>query len=242
MNAITKTDRDAHSIMERVILHGDLSKLSPQERTSYYIQTCQSLGLNPLTQPLAYLRLSGKEVLYAKRDAADQLRKINNISLRVLARERLDDLYCVTVEATDKTGRCDSDIGAVSIAGLKGEALANAMLKAVTKAKRRVTLSIAGLGLLDETEVETIRGAQTIEPDRIEDQGGNGVYDPATGEVRTDADRHIEAARAVATGGAAALAEYWKTLTKDQRAFLTEYGAELREIAGTADAKRTGGR
>ena len=27
------------------------------------------------------------------------------------------------------------------------------MMKAVTKAKRRVTLSISGLGLLDETEV-----------------------------------------------------------------------------------------
>jgi hypothetical protein len=46
--------------------------------------------------------------------------------------------------------------GAVSIVNVNGEARANAMMKAETKAKRRVTLSICGLGMLDETEVESI--------------------------------------------------------------------------------------
>jgi hypothetical protein len=48
----------------------------------------------------------------------------------------------------------------VTVGGLKGESKANAMMKAETKAKRRVTLSICGLGMLDETEVETIPSAQ----------------------------------------------------------------------------------
>ena len=52
----------------------------------------------------------------------------------------------------------------VPIEGLRGEALSNAMMKATTKAKRRVTLSLCGLGMLDETEVESIphcaRGAR----------------------------------------------------------------------------------
>jgi hypothetical protein len=39
---------------------------------------------------------------------------------------------------------------------------ANAIMKAVTKAKRRVTLSICGLGFLDETEVETIPEAKPV--------------------------------------------------------------------------------
>ena len=47
-------------------------------------------------------------------------------------------------------------MGAVSTAGLKGEALANSMMKATTKSKRRVTLSICGLGMLDETEIDSI--------------------------------------------------------------------------------------
>ena len=43
-------------------------------------------------------------------------------------------------------------MGVVSITGLKGENLANAMMKAETKAKRRATLSICGLGWMDEVE------------------------------------------------------------------------------------------
>jgi hypothetical protein len=45
-----------------------------------------------------------------------------------------------------------------------GEALEIAFLKAETKSKRRVTLSICGLGMLDETEVETIPGAVVQTP------------------------------------------------------------------------------
>jgi len=72
----------------------------------------------------------------------------------------MDDLMVVTAEATDKTGRCDSSIGAVSIANLRGEAKANALMKAETKARRRVTLSICGLGFTDESELESIPNAR----------------------------------------------------------------------------------
>ena len=68
----------------------------------------------------------------------------------------------VTAKATTKEGRIDASTGAVAIESLKGEARANAMMKAETKAKRRVTLSICGLGLMDETEVETTEGARTV--------------------------------------------------------------------------------
>src|SRR5262249_39548261 len=56
--------------------------------------------------------------------------------------------------------RTDESIGAVNINGLRGDALANGLMKAETKAKRRGTLSICGLGFLDETETETIPRAQ----------------------------------------------------------------------------------
>jgi hypothetical protein len=36
----------------------------------------------------------------------------------------------------------------------------NVVMKAVTKSKRRVTLSLCGLGMLDESEVETIPDAK----------------------------------------------------------------------------------
>lgn len=150
----------ALTAQESAIVQGDLSKLSNEERTAYYNAVCESLGLNPLTKPFQYLNLSGKLTLYATRDCADQLRKSNRVSITITKREQIGDLLFVTAQATLPDGRCDESTGAVSIAGLRGENLANAYLKVETKAKRRVTLSICGLGWLDETEVQDIPRAK----------------------------------------------------------------------------------
>lgn len=159
---------DTAAVMERVLMVGDLSKLSAAERVSYYLQVCDSLGLNPATRPFDYITLQGKMQLYARRDAADQLRRRDKISITITAREKVDDVYVVTARATAPDERTDEAIGAVPLAGLRGEALANAFMKAETKAKRRVTLSICGLGFTDESEVDSIPGAQRVQ---ISDDG-----------------------------------------------------------------------
>src|SRR5437016_2357962 len=143
-------------VLEQVLIGGDLSGLTEAQRLIYYRAVCQSLGLNPLSKPFEYLWLNGKLRLYALRDCADQLRRLHGISIYIVNRERLGDIYIVTARAKDKTGREDESTGAVALGTLKGDALANALMKCETKAKRRVTLSIAGLGWLDETELETI--------------------------------------------------------------------------------------
>lgn len=159
MNALAPINQGAQ-VIESVIARGDLSKLSAEERTRYYVQLCNSMGLNPHTQPFAFLTLNGKLTLYAKRDAADQLRKINGISIEVISRSIEDGLFTVHVRAKDRDNRYDEDFGVVALPDtLKGEARANTILKGITKAKRRVTLSICGLGWLDELEIETIPGA-----------------------------------------------------------------------------------
>lgn len=150
------------SIMESVIVKGDLSKLSPDERARYYSEVCLSIGVNPLTKPFDYLSLSGKLVLYATKTATDQLRTVKGVSIFKIDAETVGDLRIVHAYARDASGREDMDIGAVNIKGLQGEALANAYMKALTKAKRRVTLSIAGLGWLDESEVESIPSARQV--------------------------------------------------------------------------------
>lgn len=169
-NAIATVNQNTEidwSTLERVVIQGDLSQLEPQERVAYYRTVCQSVGLNPTTTPFEYLRLSGKLTLYAKRDATDQLRRIHNVSVTITGRERIEDVYIVTARATMPTGRTDESTGVVSLTGLRGDNLANAFMKAETKAKRRVTLSICGLGMLDETETETIRGAVTEPVERV---------------------------------------------------------------------------
>jgi CheY-specific phosphatase CheX len=125
--------------------------------------------LNPLTKPFEYITLNGKLTLYARRDATDQLRQLHKVSIEIVAREVVEDCYVVTARATTPI-RQDESIGAVNIAGLKGDVRANAMMKAETKAKRRVTLSICGLGMLDETEVDSIPGARITPSAGIEEQ------------------------------------------------------------------------
>ncbi len=161
MSALEKTqDLTPAEIMEKVLLSGDLAKLTPGERVQYYTRTCESVGLNPLTRPLEYISLNNKLTLYARKDATDQLRNNNSVSVTITAREVVEGCYVVTARATTPTGRTDESIGAVPIDSLKGEAKCNAMMKAETKAKRRVTLSICGMGILDESEIESIPGAR----------------------------------------------------------------------------------
>src|SRR5919109_3682360 len=153
------------AIVETVVIGGDLSPLNAAQRAEYYGAVCRSLGLNPLTKPFEYLNLNGKLRLYALRDCADQLRRLHGISIYIANRERLSDIYVVTARAKDRLGREDESTGAVPLGNLRGDALANALMKAETKAKRRVTLSIAGLGWLDETELDTIpQSPQAVMP------------------------------------------------------------------------------
>jgi hypothetical protein len=100
------------------------------------------------------------------------LRRLHGISIYIANRERMGDIYVVTARAKDRTGREDESPGAVPLGNLKGDALANALMKAETKAKRRVTLSIAGLGWLDETELATIPGVHTDAPDAAHEMTG----------------------------------------------------------------------
>lgn len=152
------------SVVSDLVLHGDLRQFSPEQKAKYYTQLCQSLRLNPLTRPFQLIVLNNKETLYATRDAAEQLRKINGVSVVDMNKTKDGDLYIVTVKVQDNTGRYDMASGAVSLKGLTGDALANKLMTAETKAKRRATLSICGLGMLDETEVATIPGTQYTEP------------------------------------------------------------------------------
>lgn len=150
------------NMIESVVIGGDLSRLSADQRVSYYQQVCNSLGLNPLTRPFDYITLNGKLTLYARKDAADQLRKLHGVSVDDIEISEVGDSYFVKVKGHDATGRSDVEIGVVSKKDMQGN-IANVQMKAVTKAKRRLTLSMCGLGWLDEAEIETIPNAKPVE-------------------------------------------------------------------------------
>lgn len=206
-NLLPDADR-AGKIMEAVVSTGDLSKLEPGVRARYYVALCQSLGLNPLTQPFAYVNVQGKLILYPNKGAAEQLGRHHGVAIDVLNRERFEDLWIVTVRASLPNGRATEEIGAVAIKGKTGEDLANALMKAMTKAKRRAVLSLVGLGWL--------------EPDR----------DPSEGE-RVAMDRHanpmLSEPRTRAVDPAAVQAAMDRSYADDDRA----HHGEARDLDDT---------
>lgn len=185
----TRTQDDATAAwMEKVIVGRDLSQLTPSERLSYYNAVCEQHGLKTVPPPFDYLNLGDKLVLYANKDCAAQLRGIHGVSFSQPHITYPQDLVVVTINGTDSSGRSDTEVAAVPVtkeggewktassgkryfqgngvfAPMNPEDRANALMKCLTKAKRRLTLSLAGLGLLDETEIETIPKARKVDVD-----------------------------------------------------------------------------
>jgi hypothetical protein len=172
--------------IEHAMTIGDLGKMPPEIRVRYYLAACASAGLNPMTQPFTPLKnQAGQIFLYANKDCAEQLRKRDRISIRVLSRETdSDGLYSVTVAVSTPDGRCDEAQGIVDVSGKKGTALAHAKMLCETKAKRRATLAIAGLGFAS-----------------AEDAHGEAVlFNRHTGEVAAPAVATVAVGAAPAVG------------------------------------------
>lgn len=145
----------AARLVESIVAHGDISGLGPAERAQYYIAQCARLGLDAHTQPFAFLKFQGKEVLYPTRGATDQLARIHAVSREIIDGPKLMDLggiKCLfaVCRATYK-GRTET-----AVATLPASDPIMGLMKVETKAKRRATLSILGLGMLDEMEVESL--------------------------------------------------------------------------------------
>jgi hypothetical protein len=268
-----ETANVAHDAIEALIIKGDLAALTPEQRVIHYKRVCDSIGVNPLTQPFQYMTLQGKLILYATRSCADQLRKLHGIDIEVVSQDAGDDLLTVHVRAKDKTGRVDEDLGAVPFPNtLRGEARSNQILKCVTKAKRRVTLSICGLGYLDETEVESIPGAEKVQPEvknimrpaelstgtRIDRETGE-IIEPAAPEPAVteaaDAAPPVDTpsggaaplsiqdrAREAASRGAEPARELWRKATGEEREALAAIIDEINALISKAEEGNVDGR
>jgi hypothetical protein len=99
-------------------------------------------------------------VLYLTRSGAQQLNKMHAVSHQIISRELMAEpgIFQVIARATLPDGRFTESMSAVSIANLKGEQYCNALMKAETKAKRRSTLDLLGLGILSEEEAVSLPG------------------------------------------------------------------------------------
>lgn len=170
-------------IINSLILTGDMSKLTATQQTQYYTAVCKSVDINPITQPFAIIILQGKKTLYATKGCTQQLSNNRKINTEITKRETIETVYVASCRATMPDGRFTDDDGIVSIVGLKGVELANAMMKAVTKAKRRAVLALCGLGMPDESEVEDMAQRTEIKEDPTKSRLDN-IIDTTAEEVK----------------------------------------------------------
>ena len=165
-------------IIETLVVNGDIGPLKPHQRVAYYLHRCRVLGIDPGEQPFEVINLSGKIRLYCTKAGANALTRVNRLSVEIRSTTIDGSLVTVVARATAPDGRFADDIGVLDLddESKKGTRLSkpNAIMKCATKAKRRAVLALVGLGVLDESEVEDIRGAKRVR------------LDAATGEIQAE--------------------------------------------------------
>jgi len=136
----------------------DLSQLSKEQQDEYVLAACEFLGV-PSELGLVGLSLmdtgdgARNMVLYVKKGATDIIRNNRKINVEKLEQTNGDGYVGWMATGKDATGRQEIAVGTVSIKGLTGRAVADAVMTAQTKSMRRMTIQFAGGGFLDETEI-----------------------------------------------------------------------------------------
>jgi hypothetical protein len=178
-------------IIASLVLDGDLAKLNNHERVDYYVHRCRALEIDPGEVPFALIKLDGKLTLYPKKECAQALTRIRRLSVEIRSKHIGEDgLMTVCARAIAPDGSFIDDEGVLDLNGIDviggvnqwgkkiaGIGRANAMMKCVTKAKRRAILAMCGLG---STDVDDVPGARLY------------TMNMDTGEINESADQPRE--------------------------------------------------
>lgn len=137
----------------------NLNTASPEQLEAYKAAVAAVLNVDPLM--LDYIMMPDpmgftgtNRVLYAKRGAAEVLRKNMGIDIVSLTPYESNGWLAYTVVAKNREGRQEVAVGAAYTQNLTGERVAHAVMTAQTRAVRRVTLQFVTGGILDESEVQ----------------------------------------------------------------------------------------
>lgn len=145
---------------------GDFSVLSNEERNVFVEHICETYNLDKSSVPVRFVtdNKSKKVIPYLARTATDQLRMNLNISvIEQNVQFSPNGIACiVTVKVQDDKGRTDMDVGSVFLGNATGDDYAKQIMSCVTKAKRRATISLSGIGILDEAEIMSMTSEEVL--------------------------------------------------------------------------------
>lgn len=125
---------------------GKCDALNDVQRVGYLNFLCAKACVDPTLRPFDLIPTKNGLRPYANKDCAALIRDGRGVSVTELKMQVVNNICIATASGRDRTGRVDTEIGACPM----GEEPHNNMMKAVTKAKRRLTLSLCRLGSLVE--------------------------------------------------------------------------------------------
>lgn len=150
----------AKEILFQVVTGGDTSAMTVDQKLEYYRVMCNKVDIDPALTPFIFIKTKNGERLYASKSLTNQLGMKKMVSCTNTKQEMISGIFVANYRATTPDGRVTDEVGAVSVDGIVKDDLANCIMKAHSKAKRRAVLSHCGLGMLSEDETDTMGGAQ----------------------------------------------------------------------------------
>jgi hypothetical protein len=166
------------NILEQVVLKGNLNGLTDEEIIQYYYLKCESIGLDPKSQPFDIIEKGKDEKkvkkLFINAGGAAQLTAIHQISTKITDKEVKNGYFWITVTAKTPDGRETDDLSLIQVTlpdlktNLGGEEYTNAIKKATTQAKRRAIIAHVGVtGLADDQDVTDVNYSEVEKPEMI---------------------------------------------------------------------------
>lgn len=154
-------------IKMKVLTAGDLADLTPRQRLMVLEWKCREDNVPIASRPYDFIKLpDGRVNLYPNKNWAAAKRAELGISDKIVSMHFENEVFLVQVHAWTRTGQETDEYGCVGVGkDWKPDYRANKVMHAVTKAKRRATLSLAGRGDNDESEMMDVPGAERVEID-----------------------------------------------------------------------------
>jgi hypothetical protein len=160
---------DAEPAVIDQLIRGDVSNVPREALLRYIFTFCERVGISPLAVPFSLMKTQRGMQLVANRNFYDAVASKYSVSRECVGEGFFEGtkLYYTRYRATTPDGRITEDMALVDTAGLNGNDLANAIMKAHTKGRNRVTRAHLGFPFPDETEAETVPGASVVSIEEV---------------------------------------------------------------------------
>ena len=155
--------------MSKLVIRHDLHLMTKEELNQYLRDVSEYVGIDPDLNAFDAIWMPNESgngqalVVYARRGTAEILRNKLSIDVDSLTHEVIDGSIVFTAKGhniqpeTGRPWRTEVAIGSKYIKGLEGKVKDDAIMTASTRALRRLTMQFTTLGILDESEVASVK-------------------------------------------------------------------------------------